>query len=246
MKSFPMLDTRFAADIVRESVEQSKTIEALAKESSTSHPKTRNSETGLSCASESELQGLRDEILLIAKRYGYPERPLGSAVYSSFDREATHVLIKRVDAPVNDARSTELWNFLTTVLLLDVASWRFKNEASNPAFQRYLGTSSKSTFKKLWWRGFVLGAYSDLIGEDQAVALLERTSIAGDPRLPKKIIKEFTEYASGSSTNAQNSAQFRAVMVLTKARLRTLCVEALSDEQVDELVQDSIRAICAR
>lgn len=247
MKSFPMLDTRFAEDIVRASVDEGKSVTALADETSTSHAKTRMSETGLACASDADLQALRDDILSVARRYGYPYRDSEkSGAFSEFDREATHVLMKHVDAPVNDARSTELWNFITTVLLLDVASWRFPNNSGNPRFNRYLGSSPKSTFKKLWWRGHVLGDLSDRIGEDQSVALLERTSVAGDPRLPKAIIREFTGRTGSGSSSGNLSDQFRSTMLITKARLATVCVEALNDDQVDQLVQDCVDAALAR
>ena len=247
MKSFPMLGTRFAEAIIHKAVAEGKSVEDLAKDSGTSHPKARLSETGLRCADDSELQALRDDILVIARKHGYPHRwAEKSGSFSEFDREATHVLVKHVDAPVNDARSTELWNFITTVLLLDVASWRFPNKGGNPRFNRYLGASPKSTFKKLWWRGHVLGKLSDRIGEDQSVALLERTSVSGDPRLPKAIIREFTGRSTESDSSTRLSDQFRSTMLITKARLATICIEALDDEQVDQFVQDCVDAALAR
>lgn len=247
MKSFPMLDNRFAEDIVRASVDEAKTISTLAEEASTSHPKSRLSETGLKCAGDADLQSLRDEILTVAATYGYPHRTSEkSNAFSKFDREATHVFLKHVDAPVNDARSTELWNFITTVLLLDVASWRFPNNTGNPKFNRYLGSSPKSTFKKLWWRGHVLGELSDRIGEDQSVALLERTSVAGDPRLPKVIISEFTGRTDTNASSGNLSDQFRSTMLITKAQLATVCVEALDDDQVAQLVQNCVDSALAR
>lgn len=246
MKSLPMLDTRFAEEIVRESVDQKKNVSTLRAEATTSHPKTRLSETGLPCSTEAELQSLRDDVLAVAEKYGYPVTPSRGAALSEFDREVTHVLVSHVDAPVNDARSTELWNFLTAVLLLDVACWRFPNTGDNPKFNRYLGASPKSTFKKLWWRGHVLGELSDRIGEDQSVALLERTSVAGDPRLPTSIIKQFIESTSEESSSKNLSDQFRSTMLVTKARLRTVCVEALDDDQLAELVGECVDTGLAR
>lgn len=240
MKSFPMLDTRFAEDIVRDSVEAHRSIAELAERVSTNHPKSRISETGKSSVTEQDLENLRDDIVQVARKYGYPEPQARDGKLSDFDREATHVLMDHVDTPVNDARSTELWNFLTTVLLLDVASWRFPNTSENPRFKRYLGSSPKSAFKKLWWRGYVLHDLSDSIGEDQSVALLERTSVAGDPRLPKTIIRRFFDSTS-ENTDAKNlSEAFRSTMLITKARLRTLCVESLDDDQLEQLVQDCV------
>lgn len=247
MKSFPMLDTRFAEDIVRNSVEKNLSIRELATQTSTSHPKSRLSETGVPPATEGDLQNLREAIVAVAIKYGYPDRTTEkSRAFSDFDREATHVLMRHVDSPVNDARSTELWNFLTAVLLLDVASWRFPNKGENQKFNRYLGASPKSTFKKLWWRGYVLGNLSDSIGEDQSVALLERTSVSGDPRLPKRIIQTFLEQTRSESSSKDLSNQFRSTMLIAKARLATVCVEALNDDQVDELVQDCVASALAR
>ncbi|MCI1255674.1 MAG: hypothetical protein LKG15_03160 [Corynebacterium provencense] len=247
MKSFPMLDTRFAESIVRASVENRKPVTTLADEAATSHPKARLSETGLPCATDADLQTLRNQIVEIAEKYGYPERTSDKSLsLSEFDREATHILMRHVDTPVNDARSAELWNFITTVLLLDVASWRFPNTKGDPKFNRYLGASPKSTFKKLWWRGHVLGDLSDRIGEDQSVALLERTSVAGDPRLPKTIIREFFDRTAAKDSSGNLSDQFRSTMLIIKARLATVCVEALDENQLTQLVQDCVDSALAR
>lgn len=247
MKSFPMLDTRFAEDIVRTSVEKNRSVRELAAEAATSHPKSRLSETGLSCATEADLQQLRDDIIAVAEKYGYPDRTLEkNRAFSEFDREATHVLMKHVDTPVNDARSTELWNFLTVVLLLDIASWRFPNKSGNPRFNRYLGASPKSTFKKLWWRGYVLGELSDQIGEDQSVALLERTSISGDSRLPKSIIKTFIDPTGPVSSSKNFTHVFRSTMFIIKAQQAPICIEALDDDQIDQFVADCTKAALAR
>ncbi|CUU67038.1 hypothetical protein ACTXK0_06745 [Corynebacterium variabile] len=247
MKSFPMLDTRFAADIVRSSVTENKSVATLAEEAATSHPKSRLSETGLSPATDADLQSLRDAVLTVAEKFGYPNRTSAkSHSFSDFDREATHVFTAHIDAPVNDARSTELWNFITAVLLLDVASWRFPNIKGDPRFERYLGISPKSTFKKLWWRGHVLGELSDRIGEDQSVALLERTSTAGDPRLPKMIIHHLLAVLDSDSAPSGTSKYFRKVMTRINARRFTVCIESLSEDQLDQLVQDCVDSALAR
>lgn len=247
MKTFPMLDTRFAEDIVRASVAENKSVVTLAEEAATSHPKSRLSEAGLSPATDADLQSLRDDILTVAKKYGYPNRTSEkSHSFSAFDREATHVFMSHVDAPVNDARSTELWNFITAVLLLDVASWRFPNTKGDLKFNRYLGASPKSTFKKLWWRGHVLGDLSDRIGEDQSVALLERTGTAGDPRLPKMIIRHLLAVLKSDSAPTDISKYFRRIMLRINARRFTVCIESLTEEQLDQIVMDCTKAALAR
>ncbi|MDN6657465.1 MAG: hypothetical protein L0L18_00320 [Acidipropionibacterium jensenii] len=256
MKSFPMLDTRFAEINVRKTVENNLSTDEITPLTGTNDPKARLSETGIRCATEGELQQLRDEITKAAKKHGYPN-PVANKDKIAFDHAATGILVSHIDAPVNDARSVELWNFITAVLLLDVASWRFPNNKKDPKFNRYLGASPKSTFKKLWWIGYNLGDLNSVLGEDMSVALMERTTVAGDPRLPKVIaelakereqeVKEVIKNRKGLNLFKDDHTHwFRAALLRITAQCFTVCVESLSDDQLAELVGDCMNAALHR
>lgn len=256
MKSFPMLDTRFAEEIVRRTVEEELSTETITPIVKTYHPKSRISETGLRTATEDELQILRDEVVAAARKFGYPSSTKKKD-HISFDHEVATILVSQIDTPINDARSDELWNFITTVLLLDIASWRFPNKRKDPKFNRYLGVSPKSTFKKLWWIGYNLGELNRVLGEDMSVALMERTTIAGDSRLPKVVaelaqkreadVKEVIENRKALKlVDDDYTHWFRATLLRLTAQCFTVCVESLSDDQLAELVDDCMDAALQR
>ncbi|RRO82892.1 hypothetical protein CXF46_10715 [Corynebacterium bovis] len=214
-----------------------KTVDELTASVMLSHPKTRLSESGHPPAGEAGVTEVREAVLALAVAAGFPD-PVGPGRYAEFDRQAAKVLYELVDTSVADGRSTELWNFLTTCVLIDVAAWRYPNDRGNQSFARYLGSSPKSTFKKLWWRYHVLGDLSDRLGEDQAVALLERTGLAGDRRLARFIVEEFTRrYRNGLGAESQ---AFRGVMLQIGTAAATTCFEVLTDDQLREVVGERV------
>ena len=99
-----------------------------------------------------------------------------------------------------DAAHGGVWTFLACVVLPDVAVWRFPDRNE----ERLLGTP-RNTFRRRWWRAYVLdGARSrpndrkvvDELGEDEVVQVMERTALAGNPRLARRVCVTFLELAA--------------------------------------------------
>lgn len=193
MRLFPLLSDHFSAGLIVAAFE--KDPSEISKLIRFEHPKMRLSEFSGNEIDLAGLQSLRCAVMDLAIEFGFPSRE-GSR-FISFDKAAADLLYELVDAPLADARSKDLWNFLTCVVLLDVASWRFENSKCNPKFNRYLG-SPKNTFSRLWWRAYALGELSHGLGEDNAVALMERTSLSGDKIVAREIVSAFEEVWSGA------------------------------------------------
>ncbi|MGH7553509.1 MAG: DUF6339 family protein [Longimicrobiales bacterium] len=93
-----------------------------------------------------------------------------------------------------------MWTFLACQVLPDVAAWRFPDRHE----ERLLGTP-RNTFRRLWWRAYILdGSRStsdstlvvDELGEDEVVQVMERPSLAGNPRLARHMCLVFLELAA--------------------------------------------------
>jgi hypothetical protein len=132
-----------------------------------------------------------------------------------------------------DAASDEVWSFLTLVVAPDVAVWRFPGRADD----RLLGRP-RNVFRRLWWRGQVLGNdfidERDGLGEDELVGIMERSTIAANPRLARALAHVVVEY--GTRVNVARSDLMRDVAKRVLRLQSVLCMEILDDERVDDLV----------
>lgn len=137
---------------------------------------------------------LQSRVREVASGCGYPEPARERApTLTLFDRKVGPVLFKTMDIVPADAADEGVWSFLSLVLLPDVAFWRFPNLQSRDDYERILGRP-RHVFRRLWWRAFALGAEdgdpSTELLEDEAVAIMERPTIGGDPRVARAIATE--------------------------------------------------------
>ena len=104
---------------------------------------------------ESELSEVRKKIVALANELGFPEQ-LGRQAVRNFDQPAADILYNSIDLVPAEAANGEIWNFLTLVLLPDIAAWRYPNIDAKYDFERWLG-GDRNVFRKLWWRQATLG-----------------------------------------------------------------------------------------
>jgi hypothetical protein len=136
---------------------------------------------------DAELTALRADIVHRAREHGFPSELRDAA---QFDGRCARLLRERLAITPHEASHEEVWSYLTCCWLLDVAIWRFGADADE---RRFIGNVNRNTFRRLWWRAEVLGEAIDLggLGEDELVNVMERPTIAGDPRLARGITEEF-------------------------------------------------------
>lgn len=140
-----------------------------------------------------ELWALRESIVSVASEFGFPHDELSKNKSAEFDRAAARVLYDSLNLLLAEAASQDVWNFITLVLLPDVAKWRFSNKKGYETYERWLGTD-RNVFRKLWWREGTLGReLSSQLGEDETVAIMERPRLGGNPELARAMAKSFLE-----------------------------------------------------
>src|SRR5262249_23278337 len=108
--------------------------------------------TAVNIASEEHLAELRRAVLQLAERCGFP----GSPPTPEFDNGLPLLLGNLMKISAVEAGCTEVWNYLTLVLLPDVAFWRWPNEKRNPSYERLIG-KPRNVLRRHWWRWYLLG-----------------------------------------------------------------------------------------
>lgn len=213
-------------------------LEALRDGSSTSHPAAGYYATG-SRVPEQRLARLQTEVRSLVDSLGFPEPTRRQSAFSKFDHELPEVLFESMDIVPSDAADEGVWSFIGLVLLPDVAVWRYPARSR----ERIVGLQ-RNAFKRLWWRGYVLGAKPDnppaVLGEDQLVAVMERPTIGGNPRLARAFC--------AAVIHAQQSNPDRSPMFIMRESAKRLmrltpfvCADAISKKDLDDLVTNVVQ-----
>lgn len=116
------------------------------------HPAAVFAATGGRRVTEEELQRLRDDVLEIAGRAGFPDEGRRQDRVT-FDLEIAQLLHQRCGLVAGEAAVRSIWAFIALVLLPDVSYWRYPR----PPGDRVLGTDiTRHVWGRLWWRAHLL------------------------------------------------------------------------------------------
>jgi len=156
------------------------------------HPSAVFAATGGRRVTPDELARLRDDVLEVAARAGFPDEGRRQD-RTTFDLEIAQLLHERCGLVAGEAAVRPIWAFLALVLLPDVSYWRYPR----PPGDRVLGTDiTRHVWGRLWWRAHLLAVPQeyrryrllDTFGEaafDQIFA--RRRSIGGSRALVQMI-----------------------------------------------------------
>jgi hypothetical protein len=127
-------------------------ISELSARHALRHPAAVFAATGGRRITPDELQQLRDGVLEVARRAGFPDEGRRQDRVS-FDLEVARLLHERCGLVAGEAAVRPIWAFLALVLLPDVSYWRFPR----PPGDRILGTDiTRHVWGRLWWRAHLL------------------------------------------------------------------------------------------
>ncbi|MEU6549733.1 DUF6339 family protein [Streptomyces sp. NPDC046915] len=141
-----------------------------------------------------QLRELREGVLELAKRAGFPDDS-DRARNAEFDLRLAALLHAEMGMVPAEAAARDVWAFLALVVLPDVAFWRYPQ----PPKDRVLGTDlTRHVFGRLWWRAQLVRAPEEsepyraleILGEaafDQIYA--RRTALGGSPHLVRAILR---------------------------------------------------------
>jgi len=200
-------------------------------------------------ATSDDLARLRDGVLAVARAHGYPQER--GRDYTAFDQDLSRQLVDLMGIAPADATRREVWNFISLRVLPDVTAWRFparsKDGKHTATLERWLG-HPRNAYRRLWVRGYALGP--ELAGaliEDNYVNIFERPTLGGDPRIARQLTSAmvaFSQRDPGRKLSTQEVMRDVAKRVLRVAG--TVSLQALSDQQLEVVIEDAFTATAAQ
>ena len=136
-----------------------------------------------------------------------------------------------------EASKTEIWTYLTLRVLPDVANWRYPNKNKDNSYERHLG-SARNVFRRSWVRVFFARDSSGLLvgmGEDQAVAIFERTAVVSNPKIAESALKALTFIRKIST----NNEIYRDAMIRVRRLAAIEMIDVLPQAESDALILES-------
>ena len=187
----------------------------------------------------SRLLQVRDGVRRIATERGFPE-PLGRGYEWTFDSAAGRELHRTMHIVPADAASEGVWSFLSLVLLPEIGPWRFPDRAQD----RLVGRP-RNVLRRSWWRAHILGEDLDAapagqqpLGEDELVQIMERSTLAANPRIARAVRDGIVR---GAGRITAPRSEF--VRDLTKRVLRLtpfVALDVFDDQALEDLVDELI------
>lgn len=153
---------------------------------------------------------------------------------AEFDRLLYAEILSILPISLYEASKDVAWAYITVRVVPDIANWRYPNRQNDNNYDRHTGTP-RDVFRRIWTRVYFAKESASLlqgIGDDQAVAIFERTSIVSNPKLAMAALKALTYVRKFSTENLVYRDAMKRVRRL--AALESL--DSLPQVRVDELI----------
>lgn len=183
---------------------------------------------------------LRADLMGIAERCGFPD-PGDQDARGTFDREAAIALHRGMRILPVDAAQADVWRWLHVWAVPDLLFWRFGR--FDTAAKRWhvtpdrIHNRQKGFLARLWWRVELLGEeLAPQIGEDEAVALVERTTAVGYRAFGQMLTREHIEFCAEQGITNRGTF-LRDVMKRVIRRKSIIEVASLTVDESRQLVR---------
>lgn len=194
------------------------------------------------------LLALKAQLEGIANANGYPQRPTLTA-RRGFDANALR-LVAESRIPFGEAIRPEVWAYITVALVPHLVQWRWGLISKEFPLERWAGPLVRNALGRLWYQATLLDRgspedrwlYSDSLGADQAVSLLERPRLAAN----RIVCTAVARHWAGMAADDQLEDVFREAMksLVVQDELRRL--DALEATELSDVVAASFgRALIA-
>lgn len=207
-------------------------VEALA---GVEHPRAAPVATGGRVVSADHIAGVRASVLQAVGEWtqrGQVSRPQAAA----FDLAMGRTLHEHLEIVPSDAAHHETWSFLTLVVLPDIAVLRFPDMHVD----RLTG-GNRNVLRRTWIRQEVLGdllhSASRPLGEDELVGLFERTALARNRTLIRRLASAVLDYDGATARSDWARELYKRITFSTGPRL----LDALAEDELDALIRGNER-----
>lgn len=206
------------------------TVAELSEFAAVDHPRAHPVATGGTTAPTGLLHRVRAEALdAVAHWTEFDAVP--SRDVAAFDRTIGVTLHDAMLILAADAAHEETWNFVTLVLLPDVAMRRFPDR--HPS--RLLG-GQRNAFRRSWWRREVLGELTTSgdppLGEDELVGIFERSKMARSRGLARALAAEVLSYRGSDRSHFA-----RQLMKLVRRQTGPRLLDVLPQSDLEALLR---------
>lgn len=236
----PQLSRNDALDLIRGSAELS--LQELSESLPIEPPQVTYSPVGgTQLRPDSPEWGvLRSAVVELAQEHGMPDTIRDPSV---FEGRCARVLRDHLRISPYEASQEGVWSYITCCWLMDVARWRWPE---NGAEQRFYGDVNRNTFRRLWWRAETFGDL-DLtqLGEDEFVAIMERPTLASDPRLARAIADGFLARVRDAGIRVGRMGLMREACKRVIRLTPFIDLGALEDDDLRELISETFERVAA-
>lgn len=203
-------------------------VEALAAHY---HPDAAPVATGGQVADDHQIALVRKSVVAAVAPWREGGR-VATLDRAAFDLAAGKALHESMRIIPGDAAHGEVWNFLTTVVLPDVAVLRFPDMHPD---RMYGG--NRNTFWRIWIRRDTLGDLTDRyarpLGEDEMTGLFERSAMARNRPLIRALATTVMEYAGDEGRSNWARQVYKKVRYLTGPR----ALDGWTEDELTDLVR---------
>jgi len=186
------------------------------------------------------LINFRTAAIEAASEAGFP-KPGGTKNRAKFDELMSVFLVQQPLLFSGEALRDDVWAFIATVVLPDLATWRFPDR---PA-ERFHG-GIRNVFQRLWMRALVLdrGEQADdrwglltALSEDAMVQITERPSIGADPALARAFAEGWWR-ASEARGRAGMEELTRKAVIRLRLRNQIQMLSMLDEPELAKVIDE--------
>lgn len=206
-------------------------------------------EMRLKSAGEPEIRAVREVLLRARDEAVESGRPDQARVL--FDQLAGPRLHETMNIVRADAVMPGVWSWLHAFAVPDLLIWRFGSPHSDrgpwTVTPSRIHTRQKGLLSRLWWRVELLGPdVASAISEDEAVALVERTSVIGFAPFARVVgttyLKFVAEQAVGARTELLRDVMKRILRTKSAYEVAVMSESAMV-EFVTSMMEASVTAL---
>jgi hypothetical protein len=187
--------------------------------------------TGGVIAGPDKIREVRESVLDASTHWR--ERGSTDGQAAAFDLAVGRALHEALEIIPSDAAHGEFWNFITILVLPDIAVLRFPDMHPD----RMLGSSRRNTFRRIWSRRDVLGDLTDRyekpLGEDEMTGLFERSAMARNRELIRTLASIVMERDEPGARSDWARTLYKKARYVTGPR----ALDGFTESEINELIR---------
>lgn len=195
-------------------------------------------QTGGTRITREELKKIRQSVIKIAERFGFPQAGT-EKTRAEFDATCAVWLRKQTSIETGEGFRDAVWAYIAIELLPDVAAWRFPNRNA----RRFVG-GVRNVFQRLWRRAFLLDHADDAktllnylrsLQEDSFVQLIERPGSSANPYIASRVAAAWVRASEVPELGPMENTHRKVMKELTQVGA-LICLDYLPECELDSLL----------